>query len=309
MITVIGSLNMDLVINTAKIPRPGETVLGKSFKQIPGGKGGNQADAAAKLGADVHLIGCVGDDAMGAILKNSLKADGVDADAILVKTTAATGVAAIIVEASGDNAITVAPGANYELTAQDIEAHRSDISASTILLLQLEIPLDTVRASLNIAKSAGIKTILNPAPAAELDEEILRAIDILTPNETELEFLSGQKTKTLADIESAGNSLIQKGVGELVVTLGQNGCMHINQNGAKHYNAYKVKAIDTTAAGDSFNAALAVYLDAGKDMASAIEFALKVGAMTVTKEGAQTSLPFKYEVDDFDNWRSSQVLK
>jgi len=306
MITVIGSLNMDLVINTKRIPRPGETVLGKSFKQVPGGKGGNQADAAAKLGADVHLIGCVGDDAMGVLLMNSLKADGVTVDAISVKAKTATGVAAIIVEDSGDNAITVAPGANYELTPQDIESLRPLLADSAILLLQLEIPLDTVKTALKIGKSAGNMTILNPAPASDLDDEILNSVDILTPNETELEFLTGHKTETLAQIEDAGKSLLAKGVRQLVVTLGQNGCMHIDQSGAKHYNAYKVKAIDTTAAGDSFNAALAVYLDAGKSMEDAIAFALKVGAMTVTKEGAQTSLPLKSEVENFENWLEAQ---
>lgn len=306
MITVVGSLNMDLVINAKKIPRPGETVMGKSFKQIPGGKGGNQADAAAKLGALVCMIGCVGDDAMGALLKSSLKADGVNVDSVLVKAEAATGVAAIIVEDSGDNAITVAPGANYALTVEDIEGQRAVIEKSAILLLQLETTMETVKASLKIAKSAGTITILNPAPAAELDAEILSYIDILTPNETELEFLTGQKTETLAHIESAGKFLLKQGVKELVVTLGKNGCMHITKDGAKHYMAYKVKAVDTTAAGDSFTAALAVSLSAGQTMEDAIKFAGKVGAMTVTKEGAQTSLPLQKEVEGFDDWLNAQ---
>jgi ribokinase len=302
MITVVGSLNMDLVINAKKIPRPGETVMGRSFKQIPGGKGGNQADAAAKLGSEVCMIGCVGDDAMGKLLISSLKADGVNVDSVLVKAEAATGVAAIVVEDSGDNAITVAPGANYALTAQDIEGISAVIEKSAILLLQLEITMETVRASLRIAKSAGTITILNPAPAAELDAEMLGYIDILTPNETELEFLTGQKTETLAHIEIAGKFLLDQGVQEIVVTLGHNGCMHITKEGAKHYKAYKVKAVDTTAAGDSFTAALAVSLSTGKTMADAIGFASKVGAMTVTKEGAQTSLPLEKEVEDFDDW-------
>lgn len=306
MITVVGSLNMDLVFYAKKIPRPGETVMGKSFKQVPGGKGGNQADAAAKLGAEVRMIGCIGDDAMGSFLKKSLAADGVNVDSVLVKPEAATGVAAIIVEDSGDNAITVAPGANYALTAQDIEALSLVISTSTILLVQLETTMDTVRASLKISKSAGNMTILNPAPAAELDQEILAYTDILTPNETELEFLTGQETKTLAQIEHAGKTLLDKGIRELVVTLGQNGCLHIKKDKVQHYEAYKVKAVDTTGAGDGFNAALAVSLSAGKTMEDSIEFALKVGAMIVTKEGAQTSLPLKKEVADFDNWLNAQ---
>lgn len=305
MITVIGSLNLDLVVFAKKIPRPGETVMGKSFKQIPGGKGGNQADAAAKLGGKVRMIGCIGDDSMGLFLKDSLSADGVNVDYVLVKPQASTGIAAIIVEDSGNNAITVAPGANYELMVEDVERLRSIIQESKVLLMQLEIRMDTVKASLKIAKQSGIITILNPAPAAELDYEILKNIDILTPNETELEFLSGQSTDTPENIERAAKTLINKGVKELVVTLGTNGCMHVTKDFVKHYNAYKVKAVDTTAAGDSFNGALAVYLNDGQTIEEAIEFALKVGAMTVTKEGAQTSLPYKNEIDNFQSWLNS----
>jgi ribokinase len=307
VITVIGSLNLDLVVFAKKIPRPGETVMGKSFKQVPGGKGGNQADACAKLGAKVRMIGCIGDDSMGLFLKESLSSDGVNVDSVLVKANAATGIAVIIVEDSGNNAITVAPGANYELSVDDINMLRPIIEDSKVLLMQLEIPMDTVKASLKIAKEVGIVTILNPAPAADLDNETLKLIDILTPNETELEFLSGEKTESLKDIENAGKVLIYKGVKELVVTLGENGCMHIKNGIAKHYQAYKVKAVDTTAAGDSFNGALAVSLSSGKTMEEAIEFALKVGAMTVTKEGAQTSLPYMGDIDNFSSWLNSMT--
>ena len=302
MITVVGSLNMDLVFSASRIPRPGETVLGKNFKQIPGGKGGNQADAIAKLGAEVRMIGCIGDDAMGKILKNSLATDGVNVDSIIVKHQVATGVAAIIVEDSGNNAITVASGANFALSVQDIENMRSEIVNSKILLLQLETTMETVKSALIIAKSAGVATILNPAPAAALDEEILKHIDILTPNESELEFLTGHKTNTLDQIEKAGKVLINEGVKEIVVTLGENGCMHIKKDYVKHYDAYKVKAIDTTAAGDCFNGALAVSLSNGLNMDEAIKFSIKASAMAVTKEGAQTSLPMAKEVADFDSW-------
>ncbi|MBK5262894.1 MAG: ribokinase [Peptostreptococcaceae bacterium] len=302
MITVIGSLNMDLVVNTEKIPRPGETVMGKNFKQVPGGKGGNQADAAAKLGADVRMIGCIGDDSMGNILKTSLASDGVKVDSVLTKAGISTGIASIIVEDSGDNAITVAPGANYELNTKDIEGLSQIVKESKVILLQLEIPVDSVKAALMIGKQAGSITILNPAPAAKMDGEIYDYVDILTPNETELEFLTGHETVTLEQVEAAGKLLIDKGVKEIIVTLGHNGCMHIKRNWQKHYEAYKVKAIDTTAAGDGFNGALAVCLNDGKTMDEAIQFAMKVGAMTVTKEGAQTSLPLKAEVDHFDSW-------
>jgi ribokinase len=250
------------------------------------------------------MIACIGDDDMGTFLKHSLKADGVDVEHVIVKSGFATGVAQIIVEDSGNNAITVAPGANAALSKDDMAGLIGATTEPDILLTQLEIPISTVRACLGMAKSEGMITILNPAPAMELDEEIFKNTDILTPNETELEFLSGHKTDSIKQIQAAGKVLLGKGVKDVVVTLGSNGCLHINNDFSKHYEAYKVKAIDTTAAGDSFNAALAVYLSCGKDMDEAIKFAMKVGAMTVTKEGAQTSLPLLDEVIDFNNWFS-----
>lgn len=302
MIVVVGSLNMDLVVSTEKIPRPGETVMGRGFKQVPGGKGGNQAAAAAKLGGSVRMIGCVGEDDMGRFLKMSLRGDGVDVAAVCEKTGAATGIAAIAVEDSGNNSITVAPGANYVLAAEDIENNRELIAEGAILLVQLETRIEVVETALRLAKEAGKITILNPAPAAELSTEILRHADILTPNETELEVLSGCPVDTEENIRAAGKKLISAGAGELIVTLGGSGCMHITGNGAKTYPAYKVKAVDTTAAGDSFNGALAVCLDRGESVEAAVAFAMKVGAMTVTKEGAQTSLPTLTEIEAFEQW-------
>ena len=302
MISVIGSINMDLVMYTDRIPRPGETVRGKAFRQIPGGKGANQACAAAKLGADVRMIGCVGDDSFGGRLKESLGKDGVNVDHVLVQPGVSTGVAIILVEESGYNCITIASGANDCITKESIGKLRHVITESDVILLQLEIPIDTVREAILTAKAAGKTVILNPAPAASLDEEILKNTDILTPNETELELLSGLKADTLENIEAAGKALLEKGVKELVVTLGSRGCLHMTRQASVRYDAYRVKAVDTTAAGDSFNAALAVSLCEGKTMEEAIGFAMKVGAMTVTKEGAQPSLPYLAEVMDFDRW-------
>lgn len=302
MITVAGSLNMDLVVYTDRIPRPGETVLGRNFKQMPGGKGANQASAAAKLGAAVRMIGCVGADSFGAQLKESLSSDGVDVEYVMVKPDAATGVAVIQVESSGDNSITVAAGANYSIAAEDIARMKDVVTGSDVILLQLEIPLETVKAAIFAAKSEGKLVILNPAPAAFLDEEILSRTDILTPNETELEFLSGHRTDTLENLKAAGMILLEKGVKDLVITLGSRGALHMNLSETAHYDAYRVNAVDTTAAGDSFNAALAVFLSEGKTMEEAIGFAMKVGAMTVTKEGAQPSLPLLREVNNFDEW-------
>lgn len=298
MITVVGSLNMDLVTQSDRLPRPGETVMGKDFKQVPGGKGGNQAAAIGKLGYEVNMIGCVGKDAMGKFLKDSLKESGVNVESVLEKE-ASTGVASIVVDKKGTNFITVAPGANYQLSVDDIKELSPVITSSNLLLVQLEIQLDTVREALKIAKKAGKMTVLNPAPAVPLDDEMLQNTDILTPNETELELLSGLPTDTLESVKIAGRKLIGQGVKELVVTLGGNGSMHITKDQSKHYPAYKVKVVDTTGAGDSFNGAMAVYLSQGRTMDAAIKFAMKVGAVTVTREGAQTSLPTREEVEQF----------
>lgn len=302
MVTVVGSLNMDLVINTVKIPRPGETVMGKDFKQVPGGKGGNQACAIARLGTDVQMIGCIGKDHMGHFLKNTLEADGVGTKHIFEKENISTGVAAIVVDESGTNLITVAPGANYELTVEDVHSKKEVIQEADLLLLQLETKLDVVEHALKLAREFGKKTILNPAPAAPLSELILKDVDILTPNETELETLTGCQTDTEEKIIKAGKKLIESGVKELVVTLGEKGCIYITESRTQSFAAYKVKSVDTTAAGDAFNGALAVSLSRGESMEKAIEFAMKVGAMTVTKEGAQTSLPYKEEVNEFNSW-------
>lgn len=299
MITVIGSLNMDLVAKVLAMPRVGETLIGKDYKQIPGGKGANQADAIAKLRGQVKMIGIVGDDGFGSDLVESIKKDGVDVSYIKTTKEAPTGIAVIMVNDEGDNSIVVIPGANYKLTPQDIADSLKAIEEAEIVVTQLETPIDTVKFALKKAKELGKYTILNPAPAAKLDDELISYIDLLTPNETELEVLSGVKINTKSDILAGAKVLIDKGIKELIVTLGDKGALYINEFENNIYPAYKVNPIDTTAAGDSFTAGLAVALSEGKTIKEAIDFASKVGALTVTREGAQSSLPTREEVEKF----------
>lgn len=299
MIIVIGSLNMDLVIQSDRIPRPGETVLGNGFRQIPGGKGANQANAISKLDGKVAMIGAVGVDSFGDILINNLKKDGVNIKGIIKKVDEPTGVAAIIVEKSGNNAITVASGANFLLTIEDIEKNEALLSKEEILLTQLETPLDTVLCSLKKGKEYGLKTILNPAPGRNLPPEFFDYTDIITPNETELELLTQMPVETMEDIEKAAKKLLQQGIEDVIVTLGSNGALHVFKEEVKHYEGYKVRAVDTTAAGDCFNGALAVGLLEGKSIEESIHFAMASAALSVTKEGAQTSLPYRDDVEKF----------
>ncbi len=299
MITVIGSLNMDLVTYASRLPKIGETIIGKSFKQLPGGKGANQADAIAKLGVAVKMVGCIGKDELGDKLINALQKDGVDTTYVATVKEISTGIAAITVDAEGKNCIIVVPGANSMLAIQKIQKAFKAIEEASVVVAQLEVPIETVKYSLKAAKQLGKTTILNPAPAVKMDDEMLACVDILIPNETELEAISGIKIRTDDDLYTAAQLLIAKGVRELIITLGEKGCIHLNRHGSSTYKAFKVKAVDTTAAGDGFIGALAVAISEGKTLADAIVFATAVGALTVTKEGAQSALPLRTEVEAF----------
>lgn len=297
-ICVIGSLNMDLVVNVDEMPKKGQTLIGGNFKEVPGGKGANQAVAIAKLGGDVSMIGKVGNDGFGQTLINALKANNVKTDYIQIENCS-SGVAMITVDKNAENSIVVAPGANFRVLREDIDKCIDSIKQSDIVVVQLETPLDTIKYALQESKQLDKYTILNPAPAVKLDEDIIKNVDLLTPNETELEILSGVKIENEEDIIKAAQVMIQKGVKQLIVTLGSKGSLYIDKDNVKFKESYKVDAIDTTAAGDSYTGALSVALSQDKDIEEAMDFASKVGALCVMKEGAQTSLPTIQDVLNF----------
>lgn len=297
-ICVIGSLNMDLVVNVDTMAKPGQTIIGSNFKEVPGGKGANQAVAMARLNGNVSMIGKVGEDGFGQTLINSLKNDKVDTTYIQT-SKGATGVALITVDKNAQNSIVVSPGTNFEVKEDDIDNNIEAIKNSDIVVLQLETPLNTIKYALNKAKELNKYTILNPAPAVKLDDEIIKNVDLLTPNETELEIISGVSIETEEDIQKAAQIMIEKGVKELIVTLGSKGSLYINKEKSMFKKAYKVEAVDTTAAGDSYTGALAVALSQDKNIEDAMDFASKVGALSVLKEGAQSSLPTLEDVKNF----------
>ncbi|WP_462424727.1 ribokinase [Fusobacterium ulcerans] len=296
-VVVAGSINMDLVTICERAPKGGETLFGKEFFQVPGGKGANQAVAIGKLGTQVTMLGKIGNDSFGKDLISSMNNSGVDTK--YIKTSASsTGIAKIIVEENGQNRILVVSGANMDVDRAYIDRHMDIINEADILVTQLEIPMDTVEYALKKAKEAGKTTILNPAPAAPLNDEIIRNSDIIIPNESELGIITGMPTNTLEEIEAAAHKLLNMGVKELIVTLGSQGSLHLNKKGSVMHTAYKVKAVDTTAAGDSFIGGLVRNIQAD-NLDEAIEFATKVSAITVTRKGAQISIPTIEEVENF----------
>lgn len=297
-ICVIGSLNMDLVVNVDNMPKKGQTLIGSDFKEVPGGKGANQAVAMARLGGDVTMIGKVGTDSFGQTLIDALKNDNVNTTYVH-KEDGPTGVAMITVDKNAENSIVVAPGANFKVKENDIDKNIDAIKNSDIVVVQLETPLETIKYALKSAKDLDKYTILNPAPAVKLEDSIIKNVDLLTPNETELEILSGVSINCEDDILKAAQTMIEKGVKELIVTLGSKGSLYINKEISMFKKSYKVDAVDTTAAGDSYTGALSVAFSKGENIEVAMDFASRVGALCVTKEGAQSSLPTLEEVEKF----------
>lgn len=290
-ITVIGSSNTDMVIKSPRIPVPGETILGGDFKMGPGGKGANQAVAVARLGGDVTFICKVGRDMLGEKALAGYAKDGIDTRYTFFSEKP-SGVALILVDDEGENVISVAPGANGDVTVDDIESVRSVIESSDYVILQLEIPVDAVAKAAQIAHDAGACVILNPAPACELPPEIFRNVSIMTPNQTEAALFTGISD----DVEAAMRKLCQSGVDKVVMTLGSRGAAIWDGSALEMVPACKVKAVDATAAGDTFCGALCVALAEGESLRSAVEFATRASAVTVQHLGAQESIPYRKDI-------------
>lgn len=303
-VVVAGSNNFDMVMNAERSPREGENLLASNLKFFPGGKGANQAVAVARLGARVTLIGAVGQDFVGDFLLYNLEANGIDTRWIRRDPSRTTGSAFIAIYPSGDNSIVVDPGANFTLEPADIENAKESVAAADAILTVLEIPMETVEAVLRAGREAGKLTVLDAGPPRRCSRELLRLADIVSPNETELEALSGEPVEGRESARKAAEKLLDLGVRTVVVKMGSDGSMLVNAEGVKHFPAYQIKAVDPTAAGDAFSAALTVKLASGAAINDAIRYANAAGALAVTKLGALPSLPMREEVDAFTAQRS-----
>lgn len=295
-ILVIGSSNTDMTAKTHALPRPGETVLGGVFTMGAGGKGANQAVAAQRLGGEVQFICKVGQDLFGDNAVSQYKAEGLDVSGIL-RSSLPSGVALIYVDDHAENCIVVASGANGDLSEADIDLSREAIVNCGILLLQLETPIPSVLKAAKMAHEAGATVVLNPAPACPLPEELFRYIDLFIPNETELSTFSGLPVDNAEQAQQAAAAMQEKGVGKIIVTMGSKGALICESGPTDFVPAHKVKAVDTTAAGDTFCGALCVAVSEGKSLKEAVEFACAASALTVQKMGAQNSIPFRKDIN------------
>lgn len=294
-ITVIGSSNMDMTVRTPHVPAKGETIFGGDVVMSFGGKGANQAVAAKRLGGEVTFISKVGTDPNGAMMVSHFADEGLSVETVIQDPSVQSGTAWICVGDDGDNAIIVMPGANGAMTIDDMKPFEKEIIESEYLLMQLEIPMEVVEYAAELAHAHGVKVVLNPAPAASLSDSLLSKLYALTPNETECSFLCGSHACD-DDAENAA-FLYGKGVRNLIVTLGDRGSMLCNADGMQTVPARKVTAVDTVAAGDTYNGALCVALSKGKSLVEAMKFATAASAIAVTRIGAQSSIPFEYELE------------
>lgn len=295
-IVVFGSMNLDLVARVPRLPTSGETLTGYTFQTFPGGKGANQAVACARLGAKTYMVGRVGEDVFGKNLLGELASAGVDHTNVEIDPGTSSGVALIAVEDSAENMIIVIPGANGQIGEIDLLRLEKVLDQSKILLLQLEIPIEMVVAAAKLAKDKGVKVILDPAPAQTLPDEIYSLIDILTPNETEAELLVGFPVETQKDAARAAKILKDRGVQQVIIKMGSQGAFALIDGKENLYPAFSVTAVDTVAAGDAFNGGLAAALNEDKSIEEAIKWGIAAGALSVTKEGAQSSMPERNEL-------------
>ncbi len=298
-LVVLGSINADHILNLEHFPTPGETVTGQEYQVAFGGKGANQAVAAGRSGADIAFIACVGDDDTGSRVCKQLACDKIDTSPIDTIKDAATGVALIFVNGAGENVIGIHAGANGALTPERVAEQQQRIADASALLMQLESPLESVLAAAKIAHQHQTKVVLNPAPACELTDELLGLVDMITPNETEAEKLTGIRVTNDDDAAKAARALHDKGIATVIITLGSRGVWLSEQGKGRRVPGFKVKAVDTIAAGDTFNGALVTALLEEKPMAEAIRFAHAAAAIAVTRKGAQPSVPWRHEIDEF----------
>lgn len=297
-IVIVGSSNVDLIVKTARIPLPGETVMGGEFMMVCGGKGANQAVAVNRLGGEAVFVTRIGKDMFGDRLLAQYESEGMDTGFVIRDAETASGVAIISVDAKGENCIVVAPGANERLSMEDIDAAREQIVSADYVLMQMEIPLEVIRYVKNMAVAAGVKVILNPAPAAALDDDLLGGLFMITPNETECALITGQEVENEAEAASAARTLLSRGVSNVIVTMGSRGALVQTAQQSLLVPARRVDAVDTTAAGDVFNGAVAVALSEGRGIVEAVRMATVASSVSVTRMGAQPSVPTRAEVED-----------
>jgi len=298
-VCVVGSANLDYTVALPRLPRVGETVSSGTLLVNRGGKGANQAVAARRLGAEVRLIGCVGDDDAGAAMRRALDEQGIGVDGVVTASGVATGTALIFVDREGHNQIGVAPGANHRLTVDMARAGEESIAWAQVLVSQLEVPVPVVRWALETAKRHGVPTVLNPAPVQELSDELLGLVTYLTPNAGEVAALTGIEVSDLDSGRRAATRLCERGVGTVIITLGEEGALVFDGTSAVHFEAFPVDVVDTTGAGDAFNGALAVGLSAGGSLEQVIPLASAAAALTCTRRGAQDALPARADVEHF----------
>lgn len=296
---VLGSVNVDHILNVPKFPKPGETLSGSNYKISFGGKGANQAVAAGRLGANIQFIAAVGNDELGNKIKQQLNNDNINTCSVACIEGQNTGVALILVNAQGENQIAIHAGANAQVTTEYLLKYKEDIINADAILMQLETPLATIEQAAKLAKQHQTQVILNPAPAQKLSDDLLKHIDIITPNETEAEYLTGIKVLTEKDAEQAAIFLHKKGIETVIITLGCKGAWVSSAQRGAIIAGFKVKAIDTIGAGDTFNGMLVTALLEGKTLEQAIKYAHAAGALSVTKPGAQTAVPSRNEVEEF----------